>query len=174
MVQFAPAKNLLRVSKAKKSDVERWREARHLEASTAHTIDELFQRAAADRFLLAVQFLKSADAFLASTPRQCRSAVSRYYYAMYHAMRAAAFVFHGGDDFEEHRTLPGKAPDDLPNQALWSNALKDARERRNAADYDPYPKADAAWSHDAQALALEVRKFVAEVRAYLRSKGCAI
>ena len=39
-----------------------------------------------------------------------RASVSRSYYAMYHAMRAAVFVFHGGDDHQEHKILPAKHP----------------------------------------------------------------
>jgi len=87
-------------------------------------------------------------------------------------MRAAVFFFHGGDDFEEHRTLPGKAPDDLPNQGFWANALKDARERRNAADYNPYPKGDVGWRQPALALKTDTRRFLKEVKTYLNGKGC--
>jgi uncharacterized protein (UPF0332 family) len=174
MARFAPQKNLLRVSKAKTSDIERWKEAKYIETTTGHTVEELVDRAAADRFELAVSFLRSADVLLTTSPPLYRSSISRYYYSMYHAMRAAAFVFHGGDDFEEHRTLPGKAPDDLPSQALWSNTLKDAREQRNRADYDPYPKTESAWRRDAEALAAEARRFVGVVRSYLKSKGCRL
>jgi len=98
------------------------------------------------------------------------AAVSRSYYAMYHAMRAAAFVFHGGDDHQEHQTLPGKAPDDMQTRDLWSNKLKDARERRNAADYDPYPKSETAWRLPALDLVAEARRFVGEVRTYLKTE----
>jgi uncharacterized protein (UPF0332 family) len=101
-----------------------------------------------------------------------RLAVSRYYYAMYHAMRAAAYKYYGGDDHEEHRTLPGKAPDDMPNSALLGNALKNARERRNAADYEPYPKSNAAWMTDATDLRSSARLMLTDVRNYLRVKGC--
>ena len=83
-----------------------------------------------------------------------------------------AFLFHDGDDFEEHQTLPGKSPDDLPDRAMWSNALKDARERRNAADYDPYPKSDGAWRDIATSLRTEARALSVVIRVYLRSKGC--
>ena len=90
---------------------------------------------------------------------------------MYHAMRAAAFVFHGGDDHQEHKTLPTQAPGDMPTPDIWSNKLKDARERRNQADYDPYPKSEVAWRRIADSILPEARALVKVVRVYLRSKG---
>jgi len=172
MSRFATNKNLLRVSKAKKSEIDRWKEGRALESSSGRTIEELSHRVVADRLQLAMRFLRVGDRLHAGAQPDYRLAVSRYYYAMYHAMRAAAYFSHGGDDHEEHSKLPSNAPTDLPNSALLSNSLKDARERRNAADYNPYPKGNGAWKRHAANLSVDAAKLVQEVRQYLRAKGC--
>ena len=113
MPTFAHSKHLLRVGKGKKNDLERWKEGRYIEADSGHRLEELVNQAANDRLQLAKAFLRDAQKLIANSPSLFCFAVSRYYYSMYHGMRAAAFLFHGGDDFEEHRALPGKAPDDL-------------------------------------------------------------
>jgi uncharacterized protein (UPF0332 family) len=171
MAHFASPKALRRVGTAKKSLIEGWKEGRHLEAESTHTLQELVERAAADRFRLAQSLLRDAERLAANSPPLYRAAVSRGYYAMYHAMRAAAYVFHGGDDHQEHKTLPSQAPADMTTPDVWSNKLKDARERRNQADYDPYPKSEAAWRATAEPLLLDAVNLVTEVRLYLRLKG---
>jgi len=171
MARFAPHATLVRVTKAKKNDVERWKEGRHLETS-GRTVEELVDRAVADRYEFAIQFFRTAERAFSDRRPMYRLAVSRYYYSMYHALRAAAYKHHGGDDHEEHRTLPGKIPDDMPNYALLGNTLKNARERRNAADYEPYPKSNLAWEVDAADLRDSARMVLNEVRTYLRAKGC--
>ena len=174
MPQFAASRHLLRIGKGTKAEIDRLKEGSFLEAKTGRTIGELSLRAGTDRFGLASAFLKEARRLNKRGPGMYRFAVSRCYYSMYHAMRAAVYVSHGGDDFQEHRTLPGNAPADFTDRATWSNALKDARERRNAADYDPYPKSDSAWRTDALSLEAQAVNFLREVKSYLRSKGCAI
>ena len=172
MPPFASAKHLLRVGKGKKLDIDRWKEGLYIERDTGQSLEELVNRAATDRLHLARAFLRDAQRLLGNSPPLFRFAVSRYYYSMYHGMRAAAFLFHGGDDFEEHRVLPGKAPNDLTDHQLWANALKDARERRNSADYDPYPKSDAAWRKIALDLDHKAADFLREIADYLKLKGC--
>jgi uncharacterized protein (UPF0332 family) len=174
MPRFAPPKHLLRVGKGTKAEIDRWKEGSYLEGNTGKTIQELAFRAAADRFALAATFLRQAKRLNRDAPGLYRSAVSRCYYSMYHAMRAAVYVVHGGDDFQEHKVLPGNAPVDLTDHAVWSNALKSARERRNAADYDPYPKSESSWRSDAVALESQASNFLREVKSYLKGKGCAI
>lgn len=172
MARFASTKNLLRVSKAKKNDIDRWKEGRSLQTDTGRTLEELYERAVADRLDLAFRFLRVGVRLLKGSKPEYRLAVGRLYYSMYHAMRAAVYFSYGGDDHEEHRTLPAKAPDDLPGGAILSNSLKDARERRNAADYNPYPKSDLAWKANAEVLAADAKRLLQEVRQYLLSKGC--
>lgn len=101
-----------------------------------------------------------------------RAAIARYYYAMYHAMRAAAFEFHKGDDHEQHSVLSQRGiPDDYPKRALAANTLKDARTLRNEADYEPYPAATTYYRKAARALGPVASTFVAEARSYVVSKG---
>jgi uncharacterized protein (UPF0332 family) len=171
MAKFARSKALRRVTSAKKNTIDGWREGRQLEVESGHTLEDLLQRVASDRFKFAKLLLRDAERLAAQNPPQYRAAVSRSYYAMYHAMRAAAFVFHGGDDHQEHKTLPAHAPTDMTNADIWSNKLKDARERRNQADYDPYPKSEAAWRRPADDLMPDAKALVKEVRVYLQSKG---
>lgn len=172
MTSFAKAKVLLRVSKAPKALVDNWREARHLESESGKELGELIDRATVDRLGLAEALLRDARKLLKPGSRMLRASVSRSYYSMYHAMRAASFYAHGGDDHQEHRVLPTKAPEDMADRDVWSNKLKDARERRNAADYDPYPKSDKAYLAVAEALLVDANGLVSHVRVYLRSKQC--
>jgi hypothetical protein len=91
---------------------------------------------------------------------------------MYHAARAVVYFSHGGDDHQSHSDLPTKLPDDFVDAGLWQNSLKDARSRRNQADYDPYPMAEATWRPIAAILANEAPRLVALAEQYLRAKGC--
>lgn len=173
MAQYAPVSTLMRVSKASKRDVTHWDEGVRIAGSTGKTIEDLRHRAVADRLALAQSFRRQAEGMLATTPTFYRGAVSRFYYSMYHAMRAVVFFIEHGDDFEAHSKLPGRTPPDFPHTALWQNALKDARLTRNAADYDPYPKSDSAYRKAAHELQQRSAELVRESRRYLRSKGCA-
>ena len=145
MPEFASAKTLLRVSTAKKSVIDGWKEGRHLETDSGRDLPSLVERATSDRLTFAVLLLRDAEKLATRGSPQYRASISRSYYAIYHAMRAAVYFAHGGDDHQEHRALPAQAPQDMTERDSWSNKLKDARERRNAADYDPYPKSDTAW-----------------------------
>ena len=173
MPAYAPQKMLRRVSNAKKRDISHWREGRHLEKESGRTIDDLQQRAIADRWVLANSFRRNADRMMALQPPLYRDAISRYYYAMYHAMRSVVFFAEGGDDYEQHSALPGHTPNDLDETERWQNMLKDARERRNAADYDAYPKSTSAYRAAAQDLQVASSRFLIVTRDYLREKGCA-
>jgi len=93
---------------------------------------------------------------------------------MYHAMRSAAYLFHGGDEHQEHKILPGKTPDDFPNASYWENRLKDVRDLRNRADYDPYPKSPAASVKLAASLRADCDQLLSDVKTYLVAKGCTI
>jgi hypothetical protein len=63
-------------------------------------------------------------------------------------------------------------PKDFANASLWQNMLKDARERRNAVDYEPYPKSDAAVRRAAEAMRSQAADLIRESRSYLKAKGC--
>jgi uncharacterized protein (UPF0332 family) len=171
VVRVASKETLLRVSKATRSIRNNWIEGVYLQSSTGRTLDELCDRATADRLALSRQFLKDGDTMMGTSPIPYRSVISRYYYAMYHTMRAVVYYQFGGDDHEQHSTLPGHTPADFPNAAIWQNALKDAREHRNAADYDPYPKTLSYWQAVAGQLSTQAHNLMPIARSYLRSKG---
>jgi uncharacterized protein (UPF0332 family) len=172
MPAYAPHATLKRVSAAKKRDIEHWDEGRYLETRSGRTIDELWQRAIADRWALANAFRRNADRMMSLQPPLYRDAISRYYYSMYHAMRSVVFFAERGDDFEAHSTLPRYTPPDLHEAERWQNALKDARERRNAADYEAYPKAASAYKSTAEDLQASSSALLTVTRDYLRKKGC--
>jgi uncharacterized protein (UPF0332 family) len=171
MAKFASPTTLRRVALARKTLIDNWKEGCRLETESTHSLEELLARVASDRIGLAISLLRDAERLAAHRPPLYRASVSRGYYAMYHAMRAATFVSHGGDDHQEHKVLPTQAPKDMREPDKWSNKLKDARERRNQADYDPYPKSETAWRVVAETVLPDARALIVEVRSYLRKKG---
>lgn len=172
MARFADPEILKRVSEAESKLIGRWAEGLTLENRSGKTLLELRHRAAADRVDLAVRFLRRAEALESGEPPQYRDAISRYYYAAYHAFRAAAYHEHGGDDHQEHSALPSHLPDGIPNQDQWRNDLKDARLTRNRADYEVFPKSDTAWQDDCMRVADIARRSIPVVRSFLRAEGC--
>jgi uncharacterized protein (UPF0332 family) len=173
MAEFAPSTSLLRLAKAEKRQLLAWREGVHLAQSTGRSLEELRQRSTADRWQLARTFRRQGDHMISAKPPLYRGALSRFYYSMYHSMRAVVFFVEKGDDYEAHSKLPGFTPADFPQSSLWQNALKDARTRRNAADYDAYPKSDNAYRSGALELQRQATELEKLSRDYLKSKGCA-
>ncbi len=163
---------LLRVSRATNSDIKAYRAGVYLEQVEGRTIQDLHQQAAADRMNLADAFLELGDRLMRSRPPMFRAAVSRYYYSMYHAVRSVVYFRAEGDDHEQHSVVPTKMPLDFPQLAYWQNELKDARLRRNEADYNPYPTTDSDFQTAASHLRSESRRLVQDSRAYLQQKGC--
>ncbi|MBW0129045.1 HEPN domain-containing protein [Pseudonocardia oceani] len=144
----------------------------HLAATSRTTIDDLRHHATADRIELAKHFLEAANRFVRARPAQPRSAISRYYYSMYHAIRGVVFFSFKGDDHESHTKLPGNLPKDFPDRSYWSNEVKNARENRNAADYEPYPAPHATWRSMASDLQGLAPILLSTSIDYLRAKGC--
>lgn len=167
-------KRLIRVGKAGHDLIVHWKEGVSLERDSAASIEELCRRVATARLVLARDQRRDGNAALKRRPPLLRTAVSRFYYSMYHSVRAAAYLFHGGDDHEAHSNLPLHVPDDFPNRSVWQNTLKSAREHRNRADYDPYPQSVRSWLPVAAQLSTECKALYSETRAYLASKGCRI
>jgi uncharacterized protein (UPF0332 family) len=172
VASFAKDDVLLRVCKSKKTIIDLFSEGIYLEQSSNHSIEELRHRAAVDRLKLAEEFLGAGEVLMRSKPTQYRHAISRYYYSMYHAMRAVVYFTHGGDDHQGHNALPSRTPDDFIDNNIWQNNLKDARSRRNEADYDPYPAAKISWRRSARDLSLQASELIRLSRDYLRTKGC--
>jgi uncharacterized protein (UPF0332 family) len=171
---MAPAteEQLLRVVEARIHEVRLWNEGIYLQTASTTTLAELLDRAVVDRLLLAERFLSAGGSLMRCRPPRYRDAISRYYYAMYHSVRAAALYHYRGDDHEEHSTLQKMVPSDLPDVENWKNALKNARLRRNAADYEPYPAIESAWRPQAIQIRTDAAELVRIVRVYLVSKGC--
>jgi uncharacterized protein (UPF0332 family) len=165
-----PNARRLRVTRADRDILLAWQEGVHLTTSTGLEIDELRDLVTADRIELAAALRIRGDQALAASSN--RDAISRYYYSMYHCLRAATFHTYGGDDHQSHNDLPRRLPTTFPNRAIWANELKDARERRNSADYDPYPKSEPSWYTIATNLQSQARDLLRVTRAYLRARGC--
>jgi uncharacterized protein (UPF0332 family) len=111
-------------------------------------VAQLIQQATSDRFLLAGEHLRAGDQLIFAN--QFRSAISRHYYAMYHAARSIVYADYRGDDHERHHILPRHLPTKLPNLPMRERQLTDARLLRNEADYDVYPYTVAEWEVDAR------------------------
>lgn len=173
MIQPTDELALLRISKSVNSNLKAFKAGVHLEAATGRTIDDLHQQTCADRLQLAFEFGDAADRLMRSRPPMYRVAVGRYYYSMYHSMRAVSHFRHFGDDYEQHSVLPSKTPADFNQRAFWENELKDARLRRNEADYDPYPRSDTSFRAIAMSLRVSARQLAIEAKKYLLTKGCA-
>lgn len=163
---------LLRVAKANKKMLVQFREGIHLATSTARTIEDLQSQVCSDRLTLADSLVLTGNKLMKTRPAEYRSAISRFYYSMYHAARAVVYFKYDGDDHQEHSALPAKLPDDFPDTAVWQNALKDARGYRNDADYDPYPAALVSWRDIAKSLQGDAPRFAVIARTYLRGNGC--
>lgn len=143
-----------------------------------HSVVAMRGVAARDRIQLANGFLGTADALLRRAVRQseatsARSAISRYYYAMFQAARAVVFIAHQGDDHNDHQELPKRLPHQFPQRTYWVNQLKDARIARNEADYGPYPKVHTGWIAQGRQLKVEAHNFVALADGHLTTLGVA-
>jgi uncharacterized protein (UPF0332 family) len=167
-------KRLLRIGQAKKQQQADWLEGINLQIAAAQSIQQLRQRVAAARYGLAVDMRRSSRYAQTSGHALDRLVISRSYYSMYHAMRAAAYMYYEGDDHQQHADLPQRIPDDFQNRLDWSNQLKSAREYRNQADYDPYPRTAAYWRGIAHVVATDSKNLLPIVRMYLRAKGCNV
>lgn len=163
---------LQRVSKAPSRTLELWKEGVTIEAALSRPLDDVMAQTVADRLDLADDFIAMAERLMRSRFDMSRPAIARYYYAMYHSMRAASFQSLGGDDHEQHTVLSQKGvPNDYPNPSLASNELKNARLLRNEADYEQYPKASSYFKAAAKDLRPVALAFVQSSRHYVTSKG---
>ena len=163
---------LIRIGQAKLKDQAAWKEGVSLERASGLTIDALRVRVATARFHLAKEMRGYSSFAMTSGRPLYRLAISRAYYFMYHSIRAAAYLHYGGDDHQQHSDLPQKVPLDFPDRAKWGNQLKSAREYRNQADYDPYPKSTKYWKQVAQLVTSDANALAPITMAYLRAKGC--
>lgn len=170
----ARAQDLLRVAKSKHETIDLFKAGVSLEKRTGYDIDILLSKATVDRIELSQRLRRAAEAATKGTHRSFRSATSRAYYSMYHALRATAFFAHKGDDHEAHSKLPSGIPSDFPDRDNWENDLKNARYERNRADYDPYPKNDLMFEPIAIQLIQKAEALLPIVRSYLKKSGCLV
>src|SRR5262245_25962934 len=103
---------LIRIGKAPKELLEHWTEGANLVSDFGVSIEQLRYKATVERFQLALGHRKEGRRLWKLVSPPYRAIVSRYYYVMYHAMRAACFLHHSGDDFEAHSKLPQNIPAD--------------------------------------------------------------
>lgn len=172
MALSAAEDRLQRITKAPKNTLVLLREGISIESALARQLDDAMDQTVADRLDLADEFLDMAERLYRSKFDMSRPAIARYYYAMYHAMRAVSFQFLGGDDHEQHTVLPAKGvPSDYPGKDLASNELKDARTLRNEADYEQYPITRSYFESAAKDLRPKALAFVKTARQYVTSKG---
>jgi uncharacterized protein (UPF0332 family) len=175
MPKILPRKRFLRVSMAASDTIKSWKEGISLAQDSGQTLDKLMAKVAADRLAFAYSQYAHARKLMKSTPGLYRSAISRYYYAMYHAVRACVFISNSGDEYEAHSILPSHIPPNFdPTGRDWQGVLKSARFDRNRADYEPYPKNNGAWRKTAMALQSDAADLLKVARLYLRGKGCAL
>lgn len=159
-----------RVSTADRRAIVAWREGISLESHFSCTVQELMVRVTRDRLSLSHHFLESADKMTRLRPALPRVAVGRYYYSMYHAVRAVVYFTSQGD-IDDHSNLPKHLPSDFSNSTYWENQVKLARTYRNEADYDPYPLSDQYFKSAMSQLQTDAHDLYNQSRTYLATKG---
>jgi uncharacterized protein (UPF0332 family) len=168
----AAEQRLQRITKLDKKTASIMSEGIGHESALARSLADAMAQTVADRLRMADDFLAMAEVLMRSRHDMARPAIARYYYAMYHAMRAAAYQHHKGDDFESHSALSSKGvPPDYPHSAVASNDLRNARLLRNEADYDQYPADNKYFKTQARSLRPVAIQFVAIARQYVTTKG---
>jgi uncharacterized protein (UPF0332 family) len=165
---------ILLISKYKKGQIDWLRNGIQIERLSGQTINDLVLQACSARHSLAAHFLQSAAMLLKMKPARHRDAISRSYYAMYHAARAVVYLDYQGDDHQEHNELHKHIPADFPDMATWQNELKEARLKRNEADYDFFPKANSAFRAASGSLFGKAKEFHERSAEYLGSRGCTL
>lgn len=129
----------------------------------------VIQQVTSDRLSFAGEHLRAGDQLIFNL--QFRSAISRYYYSMYHAARSIVFAEVQGDDYERHNELPRHLPAGLHNGTLREQELVDARLLRNEADYNVYPSDQSEWKDDAGKLSVTAANFVQACEEFALTNG---
>jgi hypothetical protein len=93
---------------------------------------------------------------------------------MYHSAMAIVYLANRGDDHQEHDQLYKNLPDDFPDVDLWKNELKDARLKRNEADYEFYSETMLYFRPVSLSLFAKSTDFHALCAGYLRRNGCKL
>jgi len=130
----------------------------------------------ADRLALSDALMAAAQVLRGhANPLVRRSAVSRAYYAAYHAARATVFLVHRRDQ-DAHKDLPGDITRLVTAQA--GELLKDLSRLRNEFDYSPYPGPNAEERYDdgevdgiVQGMVNQAQDFIAQMTAFRDARG---
>lgn len=146
------------------------------EIAAGTSVAKMTSMATRDRMDLGIGFLRLGQSLLRDGTRRqdafaLRSSIGRLYYAMYQSACALAYDDFGGHDKNGHQDVPKYLPKQFPHRAQRSNDLKEARLRRNEADYGPYPTEPIHWMTIANAVEAAASTFVAAADTYLRGKG---
>jgi len=160
------------ICKAQRDIAESWKRGVALFTATGLDIPALMQKVVEARWRFANGIRIEGHTVLGLAAPNYRLAINRFYYAMYHSMRAVVYHHHGGDDHEKYSVLPTKVPPGFVDSAIWQNNIKSAREFRNNADYDPYPEADASFAGGAIILRDQADALLQLTRVYLIGQGC--
>ena len=134
-------------------------------------IDDLLREASAARFQLARWFLRAPNNSRRTSPF---SIGTRYRgLTTLSIMRPEQLrSSHPGDDYERHDKVANGLPLDLPDVELWRNKIKDARLKRNEADYEPFMNSNPSFRLASAAITKAATEFLAVCSTYLRGKGC--
>ena len=171
MERRAPYQDLIRVAKSSDADIDLIELGCRLAFKQGATTDDAMKRVAAARWRLAKSFRIDGERALKAEPPMNRVAVNRFYYCMYHSMRAVMYLAYGGDHYQDHAKLATKEPAGFIAAIPWQNALKSARLERNMCDYDPYPASDQLFAAAARSMHSEARAIHRAARDFLHSKG---
>jgi uncharacterized protein (UPF0332 family) len=160
-----------RVIKAKLNDIRSWKEGIALEKTCGVELSEFLIQLSEARLVLAREQKDDGDKLLKSKPPKFRSAISRYYYAMYNSLRASVFLDHQGDDFQEHSKLPSNLPStlDLVETNDWGAILGNARDLRNKADYEPFVS-NTDWRLEAKKLKINCENAIKLSTSFVAKK----
>lgn len=113
----------------------------------APSLEAFVEEIVRDRLALAAGMMRAAKLLAAQDDLIIkRSAVSRAYYAAYHAARATVFAIRRHDE-DDHDKL-GKAIGALLGDGVLGDMPKNLRQVRNEMDYSPYPGPDPETRYD--------------------------
>lgn len=136
---------------------------------TRAQIDKLVNRLVGDRFAKAMDYLTFAQQLDASVTLNQPHIISRCYYAMYHAARAAVF-HHRRSDVDDHEGLAVALSGILGSE--WKIALDVWRKTRNRLDYSPYLPDDLAFQ--CRSCLDTAQGFLVECEQYLAGRGVVL
>ncbi|MBR0969608.1 HEPN domain-containing protein [Bradyrhizobium japonicum] len=165
---------LFKLQKFKKNQINHMQNGVRLAGLAGVPLEDLLRQASSARLKLAKRFLRSSRHLMSHRPVLYRDVVSRAYYSIYHSARAVSFLSHPGDDYEEHDKVATGLPPDLPDVEVWRNKIKDARLKRNEADYEPFMVSDPQFKRASATVLSTANDFIVVCSTYLRSEGCNV